>query len=130
MKKHWLIFLILIPSILGIAGFGILIANKNPEQKVQTTQVLGVSSKSNINSAVTKKSLSDLDALVQIPNEKEAIVVEITDQKKIREFDPLFGRSYKGDLIVFLPDQTIVFDPVTKTVRDIISKSFYKEVKK
>ena len=80
--------------------------------------------------AVTKKSLSDLDALVQIPNEKDAIVMEVTDQEKIREFDPLFARTYKGDLIVFLPDQTIVFDPSTKTVRDIISKSFYEEVKK
>lgn len=130
MKKHWLIVLILIPSILGIAGFGILIANKTPEQKKQTTQVLGVSAKQDINSAITKKNLSDLDALVQIPNEKDAIVMEVTDQEKIREFDPLFARTYKGDLIVFLPDQTIVFDPSTKTVRDIISKSFYEEVKK
>jgi len=130
MRKHRLIVLILIPSILGIVGFGILIAQKNPEQKDHTTQVLGISSQQNINSAVTKKSLSDLDALVQIPNEKDAIVMEVTDQEKIREFDPLFARTYKGDLIVFLPDQTIVFDPSTKTVRDIISKSFYEEVKK
>jgi len=128
MKKYWLIVLILIPSILGIAGFGVLIAKKTPEQKNQTTQVLGISSQQNINSAVTKKSLSDLDALLQIPNKKEAIVVGVTDQKMIREFDPLFARTYKGDLVVFLPDQTIVFDPATKTVRDIISKSFYKEV--
>lgn len=130
MRKHRLIVLILIPSIFGIAGFGILIAKKVPEEKNLGTQVLGVSTQKDIDSAVTKKSLSDLDALVQIPNEKDAIVMEVTDQEKIREFDPLFARTYKGDLIVFLPDQTIVFDPTTKTIRDIISKSFYKEVKK
>ena len=130
MKKRLPITIIMIISILGITGFGLLIGKSGDQQKSIKTEVLGVSSQQDINSAVTKKNLSDLDALIEIPNVKDAVVTEVTDQKIIREFDPLFARSYKGDLIVFLPGQTIVYDPITKTVRDIISKSFYEEVKK
>lgn len=124
-----ILFSILIISIIGTTGFGILLFNKPFAEKPINTQVLGQSTKANLNTAMTKKSLSELDALIQIPSVKEAIIMEITDQKMIREFDALFGRSYTGDLVVFLPDQTIVFDPATKTVRDIISKSFYEEVR-
>lgn len=111
----------------GVILFGFLISQKKTQPN---TSALTQSTKADLDTAVVSRNISDLDALVQIPNKKDAIVVEIVDQAKIREFDPLFARSYNGDLIIFLPDQTIVFDPVTKTVRDIISGSFYKEVKK
>lgn len=130
MKRRILIALILIVSVFGISGFGILIRKNAQQQKSTGIEVPGVSSKADINSAVTKKSLSDLNALLEIPNVKDAIVMEVTDQKILREFDPLFARTYVGDLVVFLPDQTIVYDPTTKTVRDIMSKSFYEVVKK
>ncbi len=126
-RKNILVGIALGLSIGGIIIFGILISQKKTQP---STSILTQSTKIDLNAAVVSKSISTLDALIEIPNKKEAIVMEIVDQAKIREFDPLFARSYKGDLIVFLPDQTIVFDPTTKTVRDIISKSFYKEVKK
>lgn len=125
-RKNILIGIALGLSIGGIIIFGILISQKKTQP---STSILTQSTKIDLNAAVVSKNISDLDALVEIPNTKDAVVMEVTDQKMIREFDPLFGRSYKGDLIIFLPDQTIVFDPVTKTVRDIISKSFYGEVK-
>ena len=131
MKKRKNIFLGVILG-LGLGGiilFGSLVmVNKKPSQNT-TIKVLNESTNTLPSDALVKKSVASLAELVEIPNEKDAIIMEVKDQKKIQEFDPLFGRSYKGDLIVFLPDQTIVFDPTTKTVRDIISTSFYEEVK-
>lgn len=129
-RRQHILLLLTIVGFLGILGFGILLSKGGSGQKNESTPIQGVSKKIDINASGTKKSLSDLDALVEIPNVKDAVVMEVTDQKMIREFDPLFGRVYKGDLIVFLPDQTIVYDTTTKTVRDIISTSFYEEVKK
>lgn len=127
-NKKLILGIILGLGIGGILLFGSLIINKKPAQ--DNTTILNQSAKSLPKDAILEKNIENLTGLIEIPNSKDAVVMEVTDQEKIREFDPLFSRTYKGDLIVFLPDQTIVFDPTTRTIRDIISKSFYEEVKK
>lgn len=128
-KRKLLLGIILGLGLGGVILFGMLILHKKPIQNTPNS-ILSKSAKSFPSGTVLKKNIENLSDLIEIPNAKVAIVMEVTDQKIIREFDPLFGRTYNGDLIVFLPEQTIIYDSTTKTVRDIISKSFYEEVKK
>ncbi len=79
------------------------------------------------NPELIKKSISDVSNLVEIPDESQAKVFEVVDVKSLRVRSPIFKKAYPHDFVVLLPDKTIIYDPSTKTVRDISSKVFYDE---
>lgn len=79
------------------------------------------------NTQLVRKSINDVDALIEIPNKSEAKVFQIKDLKVIQSKSNIFKKAYKEDLVVLLPDRTIIYDPITKTVRDVSKVKFYDE---
>lgn len=83
-----------------------------------------------VDDALTKKSIAEVDGLLELPEKEKAIVAQIKDKEALVEFNAIFERSYIGDLVIFLPTQTVIYDPATKTVRDISSIVLYQYVSK
>ena len=52
-------------------------------------------------------------------------MIEIIDIKSLQAKSPIFKKAYLHDLVILQPDKTIIFDPLTKTVRDVSSEVFY-----
>ena len=119
--KKVLVVIILVVAIVG----GIIFLQKT-SKKEPLKPVAGVEYSVATDKAFIKKNITDIDALVEIPNKDKAKVIQIKDIKAVQKIDEIFKKAYKDDLIIFLPDKTIIYDPSTRTIRDISSKILYE----
>lgn len=111
--------------VIAISIIGILVAiNYKPQTPIEKNTEL------NLEDSVIRKSVDEVDEQLELADKEKAIVVQIKDKEKLAEFDALFDRAYQNDMVIFLPNQTIIYDSSTKTIRDISSESFYEEVTK
>lgn len=108
--------------------FIVIVFHKEKPVKNEVTTSFKESFISPQNPEVIKKSISDVNNLVEIPDKSHAKVFEVVDVKSLRAKSPIFKKAYPHDFVVLLPDKTIIYDPSTKTVRDISSKVFYDEL--
>lgn len=123
MKK--LLVVIAIPL---LAFAAILLFHKSSNQVQKESKVsIKESLIASDNTQFVRKSINDVDALIEIPNKSEAKVFQIKDLKVIQSKSNIFKKAYKEDLVVLLPDRTIIYDPITKTVRDVSKVKFYDE---
>lgn len=95
-----------------------------------TADELSRSGLSDVDNDLVKRSTSEVDGFLELADVEKAIVFEIKDKEDLVNLDPLFNRAYQKDIVIFLPNQTIIYDASTKTIRDISSKSFYELVNK
>lgn len=113
----FIIFVIVIPVF-------IFIAIKNPTH--EDKKIIAGANLS-IEKAIQTKNINEVRKLIDV--EGESIVGQIKNVDELEKLDPQFSRSYEGDVIIFSTDKTIIYDSSTKTIRDIIGKSFLEEVK-
>jgi len=125
MKK--LLLIVCIPLILLLI---LNLQHKNKTNSVKSDSSFAKSFNQVQNPDYIKKNINDIDALIEIPNKDKAIVVQIKNLKAMQDKNAIFKRAYKDDLVIFLPDKTIIYDPLTKTIRDISKNTFYNEVTK
>ena len=126
-KENYRVFVVFgIPLILLIL---VLLFNKNKYLKkeaiVPTLKTFNESVVTPQSSEVVKKSIQEVDGLIEIPDKSKVKVIEIVDIKSLQSKSPIFKKAYLHDLVILLPDKTIIFDPLTKTVRDVSSEVFY-----
>ncbi len=76
--------------------------------------------------SLIQKSTSEINDLVEIPNRDKAKVFQVNNVKALVSVGEIFKKAYKGDLVVLLPDKTIIYDPSTKTIRDISNEILYE----
>lgn len=123
MKRLFVV--IAIPAIIFVA---ILFFQKPQSQKGKTdTGTITSSFKPASDPAYIKKNIDSVNLLVEIPDKNKARVIEVIDPKILEQVNKIFKKSYKGDLVILLPDKTIIYDPLTNTIRDISSVSLYEK---
>ena len=120
-KENYRVFVIFgIPIILLIL---VLLFYKNKPLNKETTTSLPKTFKESVvtpqSPEVVKKSIQEVDGLIEIPDKSKAKVIEIIDIKSLQAKSPIFKKAYLHDLVILQPDKTIIFDPLTKTVRDV-----------
>lgn len=77
---------------------------------------------------LVKKSIDDVSKLVDIPDREKAKVAQIKNLEDLQKINTIFKRAYKNDYVIFLPTKTYIYDPSTKTIRDISNISFYDKL--
>lgn len=119
------VVLILTAAIIGGAIFLSSKLNTSVNPKKTSSKTL-VPIESVNDPAVVQKSTAEVNNLVEIPNKDKAKVYLVNDKKAVEAKNSIFKKAYKGDLIVLLPDKTIIYDPSTKTIRDISNVILYE----
>ncbi len=131
MNKTVLAFIVIIALALGVFGFFISRQQTSKTSTKQDAQVpFNESYKVSDNKDLVAKSLSEVDQLIEIPDKKNAKVAEIVNLKSLQKKSKIFSKAYEHDIVIFLPTKTIIFDPLTKTIRDISKESYYDQVSK
>lgn len=118
---------VLILSGLIIGGIIFIGSQNNKHTKQQNNTVNTVPVEIIDDKALVQKSTTEINNLVEIPNRDKAKVYQVNDKKEVEKKGEIFKKAYKGDLIILLPDKTIIFDPLTKTIRDISGKVYFDE---
>ncbi len=119
--------IVLIVSGLLIGGIILIGSQNNKLLKQQKNTEKTVPVEKIDNRALIQKSTDEINNLVEIPNRDKAKVYQVNDKKEVEKKGEIFKKAYKGDLIILLPDKTIIFDPLTKTIRDISGKVYFDE---
>ncbi len=71
-------------------------------------------------------TIIESNKIYDIGDGKPVITAVINNISPLQEKYPFLKRAYKGDVIITTEDQTVIFDPSTKTIRDISKVSLYE----
>lgn len=113
-----------------LVGFIVLAARTNkPVSSPSPTQQPFEKVKS-LDQEAVKSDLTIIESnkIYDIGDDQPIITAVINDPKPLIGKYPFLKKAYKGDVIITTPQQTVIFDPSTKTVRDISKTSLYKEL--
>jgi hypothetical protein len=130
MKKHTSKITIAILVIAFLAGAILLFSklysqlkegNQKKEFKVAFEKVV----KHDATSAKKDIEILEANKIYPIGDGQPVITAIIHDTTSLQKDFPFLRKAYKGDIIITTPKQTVIFDPLTKTVRDISNVSLY-----
>lgn len=76
--------------------------------------------------ALKESMVSEINKLYELPADTEVIVGTITNIEELKSKQKYFEKAKNGDLLLIYPDKTIIYDPVTKTVVDVVGVRLLK----
>ncbi|MDO8335491.1 MAG: hypothetical protein Q7T74_01760 [Candidatus Saccharibacteria bacterium] len=122
--------LVTVSVLLLLVGFIVLAARTNkplspPQPNQQTFEKIQTLDKEAAKNDVT---IIESNKIYDIGDDQPVITAIINDPKPLIGKYPFLKKAYKGDVIITTPQQTVIFDPSTKTVRDIGKISLYEEL--
>lgn len=120
---------VLVLAIIGLIVARLLYINKknNTQDSPSTNSFVKVKS---LDKAALRSDLTIIESnkIYDIGDGKPVITAVINNISSLQEKYPFLKRAYKGDVVITTPDQTVIFDPSTKTIRDISKVSLYEEL--
>lgn len=115
--------------LLVLFGVIIFISQKNrmevpPQPKIPLVQVKSLDAKS------AKKDLIIIESnkLYDLGDNQPVITAVIQDPEALKKTYPSLHLAYKGDVLITSKEKTVIFDPRTKSIRDLSGQSLYKEL--
>ncbi len=117
--------------VLLLIAIGIyFIANLNKPKNDQPTQALSEVKKIEASQIRDNVQIVQSNKIYDIGSDKPVITAIIKDTTPLLGKYPFLKRAYKDDLIITTADQTVIYTPSTKSIRDISKVSLYEDLSK
>ena len=123
LKQPIAVTIMLITIVTFVIFVIVKVQNNNDEKPVPL-----IGSFSKISDEDAKSSIASASAFIEIKNEGDALVAQISNPDALKSNFPFLQQSFEGDILISTKDQTIIFDSKTNTIRDISNTSIYNEM--
>lgn len=124
MKKFKIITLTVLSIAILIGGVILYrsLYNKSIQGALENTQTIKAED------TPANKDLEEVNKLITLPYDSSEVVYfgKIKDIDSLKGKQEFFKKAKNGDLLIVYPDQTIIYDPLNKTVVDIAKVRLFK----
>lgn len=127
MKNAVVVIIILV--VLGLIFVRFLYISKKTDTK-STLPTNSFTQVKPIEKSAVKNDLTIIESnkIYDIGDNEPVITAVLNEFTALKARYPFLKKAYKGDVVITTPKQTVIFDPLTKTVRDISKVSLYEEL--